>query len=155
MINAPWYDTVVIPGLLRHARHTYGSAMRRDLDAAGYDDIPANGLYILGALALAGIGAPITEFMRGLKVSRQAAGQLIDTLVMRGYLERTPDEVDRRQLIVTLTPRGADAAAIQAKVRGTIDAELTARIGPEAVAAGRKMLGTLIEMAREERTATR
>ena len=152
-METPWYESIVIPALLRHARHTYGGAMRRDLEAAGYDDIPANGMYIVGALAQSGVGAPITEFMRGLRVSRQAAGQLIDMLVMRGYLERTPDPIDRRQLIVTLTPRGADAAAIQAEARAAIDAELAARIGPETVSAGRKLLGTLIEMAREERAA--
>jgi hypothetical protein len=42
--EARWYDEVSIPALLRHARYTYGKAMRSALDQAGYDDIPANGL---------------------------------------------------------------------------------------------------------------
>lgn len=151
MSEHPWYDEIVIPALLRHARYTYGGAMRRGLDAAGYDDIPPSGLYVIGALALSGEGAPITEFMRDLRVSRQAAGQLIDTLVMRGYVERTPDPVDRRQLIVTLTERGADAARIQTEARVAIDAELEKRVGAEAIAGARRTLGTLIDMAREER----
>ena len=41
----------------------------------------------------------------------QAAGQLVDTLVMRGYLERQTDPDDRRRLVVRLTERGAEAAA--------------------------------------------
>ncbi|MEZ5922708.1 MAG: hypothetical protein R3C60_15355 [Parvularculaceae bacterium] len=51
----PWYETVSIPALLRHARFTYSAAMREALDAAGYSDIPKNGLYVIGGLAL---GAP-------------------------------------------------------------------------------------------------
>lgn len=30
---------------------------------------------------------------------------LIDTMVMRGYLERTPDTEDRRRMLLHLTPR--------------------------------------------------
>ena len=44
-------DELVMPALLRHARTTYGAAMRRALGEAGYDDIPGNGLYLIGGLA--------------------------------------------------------------------------------------------------------
>ena len=46
-------DDIVMPALLRHARATYGLAMRRALARAGYDDIPKNGLYVIGGLAYA------------------------------------------------------------------------------------------------------
>ena len=52
MENEPWYADVVMPALLRNARSAYGRAMRAALEAAGYDDIPGNGLYIIGGLAL-------------------------------------------------------------------------------------------------------
>ena len=48
----PWYETIVMPALLRHSRTTYGKAMRRALEEAGYDDMPRNGMYIVGGLAL-------------------------------------------------------------------------------------------------------
>ena len=52
MDEKPWYDDIVMPALLRHARNTYGSVMRQALAEAGYDDIPGNGLYVIGGLAL-------------------------------------------------------------------------------------------------------
>src|ERR1700759_884344 len=103
--EAPWYDSVGTPPLLRHARYTYGSAMRRALEAAGYDDIPGNGLYIIGGLS-AGLDIPLGQLLKELRLSKQAGGQLVDALVNRGYLDRRVDADDRRKLVVTLTERG-------------------------------------------------
>src|ERR1700748_1660176 len=102
----PWYETIALPVLLRHGRTTYGSAMRKALDAAEYDDIPGNGLYVIGGLALGAGDVPLGQLVKELRVSKQSAGQLVDALVMRGYLERTVDPDDRRKLTVTLTERG-------------------------------------------------
>src|SRR3954466_11031173 len=111
MTDQPWHQQVSIPALLRHARDTYGKAMRAALAREGYDDIPANGLYVIGGLGMDDGGVPIRQLVSQLRISKQAAGQLVDTLVLRGYINRDPDEKDRRQLIVTLTERGRAAAA--------------------------------------------
>src|ERR1700756_5649251 len=124
MENAPWHDDVVLPALLRHARTTYGRAMRAALDEAGFDDIPGNGLYIIGGLALENRDIPLRDLIRELGITKQGAGQLVDALVMRGYLSRSVDENDRRQIIVTLTERGRAAAKVQAEARERIDAQL-------------------------------
>jgi DNA-binding MarR family transcriptional regulator len=150
--EAPWYERVVIPALLRHARNTYGKAMRAALEEAGYDDIPGNGLYIIGGLALDG-DIPLRQLVKDLGITKQGAGQLVDALVMRGYLSRTVDENDRRQLIVTLTDRGRGAADVQAQARERIDAELLNRVGATDLFAARRVLGTLIAMHREEADA--
>src|ERR1700728_4798483 len=102
----PWYEDIALPVLLRHARTTYGVAMREALAEAGYDDIPGNGLYVLGGLALDVPDVPLGQLVKELRISKQAAGQLVDTLVMRGYLERSIDADDRRKLNITLTDRG-------------------------------------------------
>jgi DNA-binding MarR family transcriptional regulator len=138
---------VALPALLRHARHTYGAAMRTALVARGYDDIPANGLYVIGALALG--EAPLSQIIRELRVSKQAAGQLVDALVLRGYLDRQVDPQDRRRLTVTLTERGQAAADTQKAAREAIDAELIARIGAEKALHAREVLATLIDIGRE------
>lgn len=153
MEDRPWYDDVVFPALLRHARTTYGKAMRGALEEAGYDDIPSNGLYIIGGLALDNRDIPLRQLVRELGITKQGAGQLVDALVMRGYLSRSIDESDRRQLIVTLTERGRAAAKVQAEVRERIDAELLERVGDADVKAARRALGTLIDMRREEAIA--
>lgn len=142
-------ETLVIPALLRHARTTYGEAMQSALTGAGFDDIPKNGMYVIGALALGASDVPLGSLVRDLKTSKQAAGQLVDCLVLRGYLERTSDPADRRKLSVCLTERGREAAAVQSGQRQRIDAALTTRVGEEAVNQGRRMLAELLRMGRD------
>jgi DNA-binding MarR family transcriptional regulator len=138
---------IPLPALLRHARTAYGLAMRQALEAAGYDDIPKNGLYVIGGLRLGAGDVPLASLIRDLRISKQAAGQLVDTLVSRGYLARTVDEQDRRRLVVTLTDRGRAAAATQTVARDRVDARLLAKVGPEIVAHTRIGLAALTEMA--------
>jgi DNA-binding MarR family transcriptional regulator len=146
----PWFEEIAVPALLRHARTTYGSAMRRALVNAGYDDVPKNGLYVIGGLALGAGGVPLSQLVKELGVSKQGAGQLVDTLVLRGYLDRTVDDEDRRKLTVKLTARGRAAAAVQAEAREKIDNELIARVGATDVRRMRKTLATLIKLRQSE-----
>ena len=126
MDDPPWFDEVSLPVLLRHARTTYANAMREALEEAGHDDIPGNGLYIIGGLALEDRDIPLRQLVRELGITKQGAGQLVDLLVIRGYLSRSVDENDRRQLIVALTDRGRAAAEVQRQAREKIDKELSA-----------------------------
>jgi DNA-binding MarR family transcriptional regulator len=151
MDEVPWYENVSMPALLRHARTTYGRAMRDALAEAGYDDLPANGLYVIGALARG--ETPLGDVIEDLGVSKQAAGQLVDTLVLRGYLERTVDEADRRRLTVSLTERGQATAAAQAQGRARIDAELEARLGAEHISHTRATLAAMIDLRRHAEPA--
>jgi DNA-binding MarR family transcriptional regulator len=148
--DAPWYDTVVFPALLRWARSTYGETMRKALAGADCDDIPPNGMYVIGGLALGAGDVPLSVLVKELKLSKQAAGQLVDTLVLRGYLKRETDEEDRRRFTIALTERGWHAAAVQREARERIDAELLSRVGAEALAGARKTLGALIELGGEK-----
>lgn len=145
----PWYEEVALPVLLRHGRTAYGSAMRRALDEAGYDDIPGNGLYVIGGLALGVPDIPLGQLIKELRISKQAAGQLVDALVTRGYLERAVDKEDRRKLTVTLTERGKAAAATQAAAREKVDAELLAGVGQDDVLRTRRTLAVLCDIGRQ------
>ena len=145
----PWFETIALPALLRHARTTYGAAMRKALDEAGYDDIPGNGLYVIGGLALDLPEIPLSQLIQELRISKQAAGQLVDALVTRGYLERAVDKDDRRKLTITLTDRGRAAAETQKAAREKIDAELTAAVGEDDVSRTRRTLAVLIDIGRQ------
>lgn len=147
----PRHHDIVMPALLRHARTTYGGAMRRALERAGLDDIPANGLYVLGGLAVTDEDVPLSVLIQDLRLSKQAAGQLVDTLVMRGYLERQVDPDDRRRLVVRLTERGSHAAAVQGRARDAIDAKLATRVSADDIAVARRVLSALIDIAVEAR----
>jgi DNA-binding MarR family transcriptional regulator len=151
----PWFEKVVIPALLRHARNTYGAAMRRALDQAGYGDLPKNGLYIIGGMNLNDKTIPLSQLIKELGVSKQAAGQLVDALIQRKYLARTRDAVDRRKVTIRLSKRGRAAAMIQSAAREKVDAELAARVGVGKVRQLRRALGVLIEMQREQNSSSR
>ena len=138
-----WFDDVAFPVLLRAARTAYGSAIRQALADVGCDDMPRNGSFVIGAIART--GAPLSEIIKGLGVSKQAAGQLVDSLVTRGYLDRAPDPDDRRRLTITLTERGHAAAAVIRSVIQRVDTELAGQVGAEYVAHTRATLAALIE----------
>jgi DNA-binding MarR family transcriptional regulator len=143
----PELAAIPLPALLRHARTAYGSAMRHALEQAGYNDIPKNGLYVIGGLALGAGDVPLAVLIRDLRISKQAAGQLVDALVSRGYLARTVDEQDRRRLVVTLTRRGRSAATTQRAAREQVDAALLAKVGQECINHTRIALAALTDMA--------
>lgn len=133
-----------LAALLRGARRTLAAAVRSRLDTDGYDDLPANGPYVLAAIA--GTEVALSEVIRQLGVSKQAGGQLVDSLVARGYLERSVDPGDRRRLVVSLTERGRAASSAVRTAAGDLEAWLQAQIGSEALAATRLALATLTSL---------
>jgi DNA-binding MarR family transcriptional regulator len=131
-----------LPALLRAARGVFGARIRHALDQAGCDDLPANGPYVLGAISRT--GAPLAEVISQLGVSKQSAGQLVDSLVLRGYLARHVDPVDRRRLVVVLTERGEAAAEVIHDTVKTVEAALAERAGVASVRTLRRSLAMLI-----------
>ena len=82
--------------------------------ARGFGDLrPAHGFAFT---RLAAGGATITQLAEHLDVTRQAAAQLADELVAKGYVTRQPHPADARARLLTLTEKGractraADAA---------------------------------------------
>jgi DNA-binding MarR family transcriptional regulator len=146
----PWHEAVSIPVLLRHARTAYGAAMRKALEAADFGDVPANGMYVIGGMARGEGSLSLTQLVGELGVSKQAAGQLVDTLVLRGYLQRAVDEEDRRKISITLTPRGFAAAEAQMAGRMQVDEKLVACVGAECVSQMRRGLAVLCSFSQEE-----
>ena len=135
---------VVLPALLRGARGSYAQAIRAKLSEAGFDDLHRNGAFVLGGMANAGGSA--VEMIQGLGVTKQAASQLIDTLVLRGYLRRDVNRDDRRRMTVELTERGrAAAAAVGAGVK-SIDVQLARMLTPTELAGLRAGLTALGEI---------
>ena len=147
MNGAHLSDSTSFPGLLRAARTVYATAIRAALAAAGYADVPKNGVFVLGAIARG--HAPLSDIIQRLGVSKQAAGQLVDALVVRGYLDRKVDAEDRRRLTVGLTERGRDAARVARAAIERVDARLAARVGAQSIGHARQVLLALEEVARE------
>jgi DNA-binding MarR family transcriptional regulator len=144
MPESRWYDEVVLPALLRAAWNTYIQAVRSALGEAELDDLPRNGPFVLGGLAQ-GSGS-LTALTQRLGVTKQAASQLVDTLVSRGYLHRGPDPDDRRRMRIELTDRGRFAAGQVRRAVESVDAELAGRLPERELAALRAGLGVLAEV---------
>jgi DNA-binding MarR family transcriptional regulator len=137
-------DQVVIPALLRAARGAYGHAVRTRIAAAGFDDLPANGPFVVGGMANHDVSAG--DLIRQLGVSKQAASQLIDTLVLRGYLERHVNPDDRRRMTIDLTDRGRAVAAVVQEGVESVDAELAQLLSPAELAGLRTGLEALCDI---------
>jgi len=140
---------VTMPALLRGARKAYGTAMRQALAENGFGDIPKNGIFVLGALNRT--GAPLADIITMLGVSKQSAGQLVDALVERGYLERIADEDDRRRVTIKLGKRGRAAAEISREANRCVTDALIEKIGADGMAELRKSLAALIELSWERK----
>ena len=137
-------DEVVIPALLRAARGSYGRAIAQRLEAAGIDDLPRHGPWVLGGMANRGGSA--ADMIDGLGVSKQRASQLIDTLVLRGYLTRDINPEDRRRTDLRLTERGRAAAEEVGAAIETVDGELSSMITAGELAGLRTGLAALAQI---------
>lgn len=127
--------------LLVRARGGFGTTIRAHLAAAGFDDLPRNGPFVLGGMG-SHRGSAV-DMIRSLGVTRQAASQLIDTLVLRGYLRREINAADRRCVNIVLTERGQAAAeAIRAGIE-QVETELARMISAAELAGLRAGLAAL------------
>ena len=92
---------------------------------------------------LAPDGATVTELAGHLGVTKQAASQLVEEIVRKGYAERRPHPADARARLVVLTEQGwactraAEEAAAEA-VRAWTDV-----LGESEVRALRERLGRI------------
>ncbi|AYC42410.1 MarR family winged helix-turn-helix transcriptional regulator [Streptomyces griseorubiginosus] len=108
--------------------------------ARGFEARPAWGFAFA---RLAPDGATVTELAGHLGVTKQAASQLVDEIVRKGYAERRPHPEDARARLVVLTERGwactraAEEAAAEA-VRTWVDV-----LGEGEVRALRERLGRI------------
>ena len=144
-------DDVVLPALLRAARGAYGHAVRKHLAEGGFDDLPRSGPYVLGGIVNRAGNA--SDLIRQLRVSKQAASQLVDTLVLRGYVERHPDPDDRRRMTIEPTEHGRAAAAAVREGVEAVDRELEEKLSAEQLAGLRAGLFALLEIVeRSEET---
>jgi DNA-binding MarR family transcriptional regulator len=72
--------------------------------AQGFGDVrPAHGFAFA---RIAPSGATVSELAVHLGVTRQAAAQLVDELIEKGYVSRRPHPEDGRARLIVLTDRG-------------------------------------------------
>jgi DNA-binding MarR family transcriptional regulator len=111
-------ELLALPLLMLSAASTLVDAIQAGVEARGFVGVrPAHGFAFV---RIAGDGATIAEIGEHLGVTKQAASQLVDELLRRGYVVSSRHPRDARAKLVTLTEQGravtraADDAAIEA-----------------------------------------
>ncbi|MFI6867702.1 MarR family winged helix-turn-helix transcriptional regulator [Nocardia sp. NPDC050406] len=106
-----------LPLLLLAAAAEVADVIHAGVVAAGFTDVrPTHGFAFV---RMAPDGATVGEIAEHLEVTKQAASQLVEELVRKGYAERNPHPHDSRARLITLTERGwactraADAAMVE------------------------------------------
>ena len=95
---------MALAALLLAAGNALMDGIHAGVVARGFDDVrPAHGFAFA---RLAPDGATVSELAVHLGVTRQAAAQIVDELVAKGYVLRRPHPDDGRAQLVVLTERG-------------------------------------------------
>jgi DNA-binding MarR family transcriptional regulator len=142
------FQDLPMPVLLREARDAYTTAIRRRLSEAGYTDMPRAGARVIGRIAQGGV--TVQEVGGAYGASRQAASQLVDSLVETGYVTRMADDDDRRKVQVALTQRGAGAAEQIRRAIEEVEATLHDLLPREDLLRARRVLGVLAAIRYDE-----
>jgi len=110
-------DAITLSALVLATGNALVDGIQAGVVERGFTDVrPAHGFAFA---RLAPAGATVSELATHLGVTRQAAAQLVDELVAKGYVERRRHPDDGRAQLITLTERGwactraADAAATE------------------------------------------
>jgi DNA-binding MarR family transcriptional regulator len=134
-------DLLDLPVLLLNAARTLVDGIDAGVRARGFTDVrPAHGFAFA---RLASDGATVSQLADHLDVTKQAASQMVEELVTKGYVERRPHPDDARARLIVLSARGwactraADEAATDL-LRPWADA-----LGPDRLGALRADLSRL------------
>jgi DNA-binding MarR family transcriptional regulator len=130
-----------VPWLLRRVNQRYRRAIRGELEEAGLRDLPQRGYWALTSLATEARNA--SDLTREMGVTKQAVSQLVDTLVAAGYVDRQPNQADRRRTVLLLTTKGRRAVdVIESAVRAT-ERHFIVEVGADSFDQLREVLGRL------------
>jgi DNA-binding MarR family transcriptional regulator len=116
--------------------------LRAEVAEQGFTDQGRSDGYVLRALG----ESPMTtsELAERLEISKQGAGQIVEDMERRGYLERRPDPRDGRARLLHLSEYGQAALAAARRFHQRYERRLVREHGAEAVETLRAVLGAMV-----------
>lgn len=100
-------------------------------------DMHMSEIWVLGkidhAFRSSGRGVGNTQIQKDLQFTKSAVSQIIDSLVEKGYVDRTPDTQDRRRMCVTITPSGQQALKQLSQAADDLADKVAANMGEEKI----------------------
>ncbi len=124
-----------IPALLQAARGAYGAAIRRDVAQCGFEPLPPNGAFVIGALHYE-LSREDIMHERGRAIER---GQVISRLEQSGYV------VDDEEGL-HLTAKGHECSHVVRDATSGVTSQLVEAVGEENFEHFLRGLMTLIEL---------
>ncbi|HEY2716115.1 MAG TPA: MarR family winged helix-turn-helix transcriptional regulator [Solirubrobacterales bacterium] len=133
---------VALHALWDAAQDAFFAEFRDELEQTEYSDVrPTHGCVFRFVRE---DGMRLTRLAELAKITKQSAGEVIDDLVKRGYVERIPDPEDRRAKLICLTEKGREAQATGLAILLEIEARWIERYGAERWAAMRDLLEEIV-----------
>ncbi|HWJ42852.1 MAG TPA: MarR family transcriptional regulator [Solirubrobacterales bacterium] len=129
---------IPLNGLLEFAFDAIIEEFRGEIARSGFSQLrPAHGCVF--RYMEAG-GLRLTEIAERGNMTKQSAGEVVDDLVARGFVERVPDPGDRRAKLIRLTERGEAAQAYGFGLLAEIEKRWGERYGAARIAVLRAIL---------------
>ena len=116
--------------------------LHRRLAEAGFDDQRGADDAVMAHIPPEGIR--LTSLAQRAGVSKQAMGELVDSLVARDYVERIPDPTDGRAKLLVFSERGWASVDTALGALADIEAELVAELGDRRIQSLRKALDLVL-----------
>jgi DNA-binding MarR family transcriptional regulator len=148
---------IPVTGLWDAALQAFLAEFRAQLEGTEYGDIrPTHGCVFR---FVRDEGMRLTRLADLAGITKQSAGEIVDDLVQRGYVERVPDPADKRAKLICLTDRGREAQATGFALFGEAERRWIERFGAERWRAMRELLEEIViaeapdsvpELARQE-----
>ena len=134
-------DLLDLPVLLLGTARALVDGIDAGVRARGFTDIrPAHGFAFA---RLAGDGATIGQLAEHLDVTKQAASQMVEDLVTKGYVERRQHPEDARARLIVLTPKGWACTRAADEAATEVLRPWAETLGPQRLAALRADLSRL------------
>jgi DNA-binding MarR family transcriptional regulator len=134
-----------LPWLLRQTNQRYRAAIKERLAERGFEELPQPGYWALMILAWDSTDA--SQLIAEMGVSKQAVSKLVDALVNSGFVDRRPNDADRRRTDLLLTAKGRRAAKVIADAARATEENFVTKLGAERFA---DLVQMLAELARHE-----
>jgi DNA-binding MarR family transcriptional regulator len=139
----PNLDTrIPVTGLWDAALHAFLDEFAVQLQASAYSDIrPTHGCVFR---FVRDDGMRLTRLAELAGITKQSAGEIVNDLAKRGYVERTPDPADKRAKLICLTAKGREAQATGFALFGDVERRWIDRYGAERWEAMRDLLEEIV-----------
>jgi DNA-binding MarR family transcriptional regulator len=124
--------------LLLLADQEFVRELREQTAAQGFDDQGRSDGFVFRTLDDG--PTTISGLAERLDITKQGAGQIVDDMERRGYVERRPDPTDARARLLHLTDRGQAALAAARKFHQSYERRLRRKFGDEAIDSLRDVL---------------